>query len=182
MNLMKLMNLGKLLSAGRSIFAGDRKQYQVDKRFHLPDFNGQQNRYAAKPPAIVVLPDDPAARTRMLTSLKPSEEVVVPSAPVTAWTSQAAKSAKSAKPDRKGWSTRLNPFRAKPAPAPALTTPVTQSEFSLNAVKVVHNDLTDADVEVVPVSTRASKPAKAPQLPSGRRALEFLDQTLGKSK
>ncbi len=54
--------------------------------------------------------------------------------------------------------------------APALAKPV-QTEMSLQAVKVLHNDLTDADVEVVPVKSRT---LATPQLLATRQPLEFF--------
>ena len=60
----------------------------------------------------------------------------------------------AAKPARGGW---FNPFRP---PQPVATAPVVkavQPELSLDAVKVLHNDLTDADVEVVPLQSRTAK-------------------------
>jgi hypothetical protein len=56
------------------------------------------------------------------------------------------------------WTEKLNPFRAPTTVAPEMK-PAVQPEFSLDAVKVVHNDLTDADVEVVPMKSRSAAPA-----------------------
>jgi hypothetical protein len=75
------------------------------------------------------------------------------------------------------WAERLNPFRA-PAPAPAaqmVTLPV-QTELSLNAVKVLHNDLSDADVEVVPAKSRNNAPVESPRLLPTRGSLEFFGE------
>jgi hypothetical protein len=55
-----------------------------------------------------------------------------------------------------------------------------QPEFSLDAVKVVHNDLADADIEIVPVKSHAAAPA-VPVLPPARRAWEYLGESLLKS-
>jgi len=49
--------------------------------------------------------------------------------------------------------------RRKPAPAPKLSGAVIQAELSLDRVQVVRNDLSDADVEVVPAQV---KPLAAP--------------------
>jgi hypothetical protein len=86
----------------------------------------------------------------------------------------------AAKVARPGWTTRLNPFRA-PEPAPAQSPCAVQAELSLNAVKVVHNDLADADVEVVPVKARANAPVAAPTLPPARQAWEYLGENMLKS-
>jgi hypothetical protein len=54
------------------------------------------------------------------------------------------------------WTEKWNPFRSsapvKSAGHPGV--PAVQEELSLDAVKVLHNDLSDADVEVVPVKSR----------------------------
>jgi hypothetical protein len=75
-----------------------------------------------------------------------------------------------------GWTERFNPFRGPEPVAPALVKPV-QTELSLQAVKVLHNDLSDADVEVVPVKSRTLAPAAAPQLLAARQPLEFFAES-----
>jgi hypothetical protein len=50
----------------------------------------------------------------------------------------------------------------------------TQTELSLDSVKVVHNDLSDVDVEVVPIKSRAS----VPELPAPKKSWEFVGERL----
>ncbi|HEV2453603.1 MAG TPA: hypothetical protein VGY98_05045 [Verrucomicrobiae bacterium] len=50
----------------------------------------------------------------------------------------------------------------------------TQTELSLDAVKVVHNDLSDVDVEVVPIKSRAT----TPELPAPKKSWEFVGERL----
>jgi hypothetical protein len=50
----------------------------------------------------------------------------------------------------------------------------TQTELSLDSVKVVHNDLSDVDVEVVPIKSRAS----VPELPAPKNSWEFVGERL----
>lgn len=59
------------------------------------------------------------------------------------------------------WSARLNPLNpisrlCGPA-APAWPVTAVQTELSLDTVKVVHNDLRDAEVEVVPLKSRPAR-------------------------
>ena len=72
------------------------------------------------------------------------------------------------------WAGKLNPasiFRHIPGKsglkpldgaAGAQKTTVTQAELSLDTVKVVHNDLSDAEVAVVPMKSRSAPPEKQP--------------------
>ncbi|HTV42449.1 MAG TPA: hypothetical protein VMF08_17920 [Candidatus Sulfotelmatobacter sp.] len=50
----------------------------------------------------------------------------------------------------------------------------TQTELSLDTVRVVHNDLSDVDVEVVPIKSRAA----APELPAPKKSWEFVGERL----
>jgi hypothetical protein len=181
------MNLGKLLFAGRSLFGGNRQaEYRLDKHFYLPKFNEGRNRYAPKaaeekPPAVRLLPDEPKARVQASGGMQAATGRPMSPEPAKLDLAKLAKPAKPAKAARPGWTARLNPFRApEPAVAPAVRT-TRQGEFSLDAVKVMHNDLADADVEVVPVSSRAAVPA-APELPAARQAWEYLGENLLKSQ
>jgi hypothetical protein len=78
------------------------------------------------------------------------------------------------------WKDKLNPFRA---PEPVRLAPqagAVQVELSLEAVKVVHNDLSDADIEVVPVKSRTAAMPEPAMLPPARSAWEFLGERLVK--
>ena len=138
------MNLGKLLGAGKSFFGGKGSvSYRADKRVYLPKFGVAKNPFAPKP----VKPGGDEA----VASEKKSAPVAVKAAAKT----QTIYCAPSApKPTRAiGWADKLNPFRApQRAMEPMLN--VVQSELSLDAVKVLRNDLSDADVEIVPVKSR----------------------------
>jgi len=50
----------------------------------------------------------------------------------------------------------------------------TQTELSLDSVKVVHNDLSDVDVEVVPMKSRSN----VPELQPAKKSWEFLGERL----
>lgn len=126
------MNLGKLLGAGKSFFGGQGSiSYRAKKNVYLPKFNPGKNPFAPK----VEVP------TEML--IAEVKKISAPAAPCP--------------PRASNWTDKLNPFRA-PAPIESPVT-VEQVEFSLNAVKVLHNDLSDAEVEIVPVKSRTMTPA-----------------------
>ena len=142
------MNLGKLLGAGNSFFGGrGTVSYRENKRVYLPKFNGEKNPFSPKAAEPAAAATPPAVKR----TVRP-----VP-----------AKSAGLA-----GWTEKLNPFRA-PAPAPLPVRSVVQTELSLDAVKVIHNDLADADIEIVPARSRTV--SEAPVLsPVRSNGLEFM--------
>lgn len=154
---------------GRSIFGGDPAvQYRLNKRACLPRFNDGKNPYL--PPNA---PAAPAAAAETPAAV-PAQKAPPPYAfkprlsPQLA--ARVAVGAPKPKPARSGWAMRLNLFHSPEPPAPS---PVMQEELSLNAVKVMHNDLADADVEVVPVNSHASAPVAPVILPPARRAWDF---------
>jgi hypothetical protein len=157
------MNLGKLLGAGRSFFGGSVVvSYREDKRVYLPKFNSLKNPFEPKSAgeATTVALPNPA------TAVRPVAAPQVSPAKLPVFTAP--------KPARAGnWADRFNPFRGPEPVAPELVKPV-QTELSLQAVKVLHNDLSDADVEVVPVKSRTMAAVPAPQLLATRQPLEFF--------
>jgi len=155
------MNLGKLLGAGKTFFGGCATvAYRQNKHVYLPKFNAEKNPFTPKPPA-----EEPAA---------PKVETKA-AAPVIART-QKVSAQPAARPARAGWTARLNPFRAPEPLSPPMPNAV-QPELSLDAVKVVHNDLADADIEIVPVKSRAA-PVAPPVFPATREAWEGLGESL----
>ena len=161
------MNLGKLLGAGKSFFGGGGNiAYREDKKFNLPKFNADRNPFAPKSADAT-----PAA----------APEVKKVFAPVLAKTQRipvfAAQPPKPAGPTRAAsWKDKLNPFRAPSPVAPPAN--AVQVELSLESVKVVHNDLADADIEIVPVKSRTMARLEVPMLPPARQAWEFMGERL----
>ena len=156
------MNLGKLLGAGKSFISGRKSAaYRTDKRVYLPQFVSPKNPFAT-----------PASSGARIESPKPAAAPVSPikkAAPLTwAKTEKMPILAAPAAPVRgASWAGKLNPvslFRSAPAPAGNRPAPV-QAELSLEKVRVVHNDLTDADVEVVPLKSRPA-PALLDPMPA----------------
>ncbi len=164
------MNLGNLLGAGKSFFGGGGKVVDhTDKNFYLPKFNAEKNPFAPKP-----VESSPA----------PAPEVKKVSATLSAKTQKipvfAAQQPRPVRPVRAtNWADKLNPFRAS-QPTRLAPQNATQVELSLEAVKVVHNDLADADIEVVPVKSRTAAASEQAVLPPARSAWEFLGERLVK--
>jgi len=168
------MNLGKLLGAGKSFFGGGVKvAYREDKKFNLPKFNTDRNPFALKPAAPV-----PAAAPEMKRISVPvaakTQKIPVFAAPTT----KVLPPPKVARPTRAvNWTDKLNPFRA-PEPVRLAPQSATQVELSLEAVKVIHNDLADGDIEVVPVKSRTVAQPETPMLPPARASWEFLGERI----
>jgi hypothetical protein len=160
-----IMNLGKLLGAGKSFFGGGKaKAYRENKGVYLPKFNAEKNPFAPKPANIAA---------------DAGESKATPSStPVATAKATAFPSAAPARPVRAAsWKDKLNPFRA-PEPAAPLMVGAVQTELSLDAVKVIRNDLSDADIEVVPVKSQTVSAAEPPILPPSRRSWNSLTERL----
>jgi hypothetical protein len=152
------MNLGKLLGAGKSfVSGGNAAAYRTDKRVYLPQFVSPKNPFAhpAVVPTQAELPKPPVENSSVPVKKITPSWVKTQKMPVLAVQGATAR--------KTTWVSKLNPvsiFRAAP-PMANDATPV-QVELSLEKVKVVHNDLTDAEVEVVPMKSRpAREPAAA---------------------
>jgi hypothetical protein len=161
------MNLGKLLGAGKSIIGGGKPvAYRTDKRFYLPQFISPKNPFA-NPVTTATradCPDTPEpvsagpVKQRAVPTWAKTQKMVVPMPAAT-----PAGSARAAT-----WVSKFNPvsiFREATASPNKIATPV-QVELSLEKVKVVHNDLTDADVEIVPMKSRPGRESTAETQPA----------------
>ena len=155
------MNLGKLLGSGKSFLGGGGQvKYRENKRNYLPKFNAEKNPFVPKPAEAA-----PAPAAEAKKPANPAPPVAFTPAP---------------RPTRAlSWADKLNPFRT-PEPVRPASMNAVQVELSLEAVKVVHNDLADADIEVVPVKSRTVAQPEAPMLPPARKAWEFLGDRMAK--
>lgn len=146
------MSLLRLLTAGKSLVGldNDGRRYRPTDPRSMPRFGAKKNpfRSKAKP--------------------KQAGEATVKSAPEPARTPSAsiAKNVESRSAASQGWfgglKARLSSWFAprkrqtKPALPPFTKSPL-QGELSLNSVKVVRNDLSDMDLEIVPARPERSK-------------------------
>jgi hypothetical protein len=73
----------------------------------------------------------------------------------------------------------LNPasFWSSPALVDPKTQSAVQAELSLDTVKVIHNDLSDADVEVVPIKSHPAA-SEIPTLSPAKKSWEILGEQL----
>jgi hypothetical protein len=166
------MNLGKLLGAGKSIISGEKPAaYREDKRFYLPQFVSPKNPFVS-PASAPELPKAPVPEI-----IGPAKK---PAPPLVKTAKMPADMAPGATARATTWVSKLNPaalFGAAPAAATKSMTPV-QVELSLEKVKVVHNDLTDADVEVVPMKSRPARELPTP--PTAKKSWADLGERIMK--
>jgi hypothetical protein len=152
------MKLGKLLAAGKSIMnAHAGISYRASKQIYLPKFGPAKNPFKSE------------AETA-----KPAAEIAAPAKKEFAVKTQKLPTVSTPREAKTNWTNKLNPisiFRAAPA---GNARPVVQAELSLDSVKVVHNDLSDVDVEVVPLKSRLP----ASDLKPPKKSWEFLSERL----
>jgi len=159
------MNLAKLLAAGKSIINGRQAvSYRANKNVYLPKFGSPRT---CENPAPAQSGAGPTSVQRAAAPVAAKTQKIPPWPPAPAPTRATT------------WTSKLNPisrWRESQA-APEEPRPAVQSELSLDSVKVVHNDLSDAEVEVVPIKSRAAEPPM-PALAPPERAWEFLAERM----
>ena len=168
------MKLGKLLAAGKSLVSGrGAVAYRESKQAYLPKFVSPKNPFTT--PAQGESPKPPL------------ENPVAPmgKASTPAWAKTQKIPAISSTPKSLAtWTTKLNPMtmlRGSQEEVKSFSRPVMQAELSLDSVKVVHNDLTDADVEIVPMKSRPARNFDAPDLQPAKKSWEILGERLLKA-
>src|SRR5690242_10449256 len=152
------MNLAKLLMAGKSIINGrEAVAYRANKHVYLPKF-GATPATTRPATAAETAESGPDTEPAKATPAAAKTQKLPPWSPAPASASASARSS--------SWTSRLNPLSRwrEAQAAPENPRPPVQSELSLDSVKVVHNDLSDADVEVVPIKSRAAAEAAVPML------------------
>ncbi|MEJ0091529.1 MAG: hypothetical protein WDM80_17510 [Limisphaerales bacterium] len=170
------MNLGKLLGAGKSFISGRKSAaYRANRRVYLPQFVSPKNPFVNTGAAAT---QDELPKSEPQASLPPDKKSASPWAKAQKMPEVAAPQGATARATT--WVSKLNPvsmFRNSSSPVDKIIPPV-QVELSLEKIKVVHNDLSDADVEVVPMKSRParlapdSKPAKKSWEDLGERILK----------
>ena len=156
------MAAGKSLVSGRGVMA-----YRESKQAYLPKFGSPKNPFVT--PAQVESP-----RAPLENQIAPMGKV---SAPTLAKTQKMP--AVSGTPQSLAtWTTKLNPMTMLRGSQEEKTfsRPIVQAELSLDSVKVVHNDLTDADVEIIPMKSRPQKIVA--DLPPAKKSWEILGERL----
>ncbi len=171
------MSLVQLLVVGKSICNVEDHQspYRMLRQHLLPKFGGDEDGEVGQ--ARAVMPNDGAigavgervgnisATIQLGEARSQATEVAAPAAPVVPVVPvvpAAEVRETSAVRPRERWMWGRNPFayKGKPKKGPDAV----QGELSLDAIKVIRNDLNDADLEIVPARA-APAPAPAPPRP-----------------
>jgi hypothetical protein len=166
------MNLGKLLVAGKSVINGCAEvSYRANRHVYLPKFGLAQNPFKSPEEAEPVKPAKPVVETIAAPIKKTVTPVAAKTQKIPPWPRPARATS---------WASKLNPisiWRGSVPEAPSAPCPV-QSELSLDSVKVVHNDLSDADVAVVPIKSRTADKTAVPVLPPPEKSWEYLAERM----
>ena len=174
------MKLGKLLAAGKSIMSGRTDiSYRSSKQIYLPKFGPAKNPF--KPEAV-----QPAEEVAADPAIPQPTRAAAPADNIAAMAKKTPAVPEAKQKKNTNWERKFNLVSIFQAAMPKRVVNssggdaktrdkvATQPELSLDSVKVVHNDLSDADVEVVPMKSRAGAPG--PQLE--KKALEFWGERL----
>ena len=178
------MKLGTLLAAGKSLMKGHVEvSYRENRQVYLPKFGPAKKPFKSETPQSSAETDGPApvAPPAMPRPTRADQEIVAASAMEQSSSVAQGLSSVRAMAEKKktNWAGKLNPaliFRRATATGGEKPSDkaVTQTELSLDSVKVVHNDLSDVDVEIVPMKSR-SGPA---ELQPAKKSWEFLGERL----
>lgn len=156
------MSMGRLLAAGRSLIGAQdtSSRYRLDKRARLPKFVSPKNPFASGTTSSLVTPPTPIQA--IMSPTEPVSRACEPAANSMPVIPPATSSLRRAVRRLQEWCVEANPLPRLAGPArSAFTQPARppmaaiQGELSLDTVKVVRNDLSDTDLEIVPV-----KPAR----------------------
>jgi hypothetical protein len=182
------MKLGKLLAAGTSIMKGQGDvSYRSSKQIYLPKFVSPKNPFQSQIEQPVAEASSQAGSQLETDAPRPTRlappEVPV-AAPIKTVATKTQKIPVFSKISEKksSWADKLSPksiFKAVAQPNPGTADKMqkpaeTQTELSLDSVRVVHNDLSDVDVEVVPMKSRSATPEKKP----AKKSWEVLGERL----
>jgi hypothetical protein len=177
------MSLVRLLKTGKSLtdLRDSTSRYQMRQKLRLPKFGSQKNPFGPAEPGAASTPIEGIADT-VPWVMSPAEKAAarmkhtmrLPTLPATARAKKASPAVSAPLP-RDGigswlgrWLTKLVPSAWRPdgrtiarRPASGRTRTPVQGELSLNRIRVMRNDLNDADVEVV-AAKAAAKPRSRP--------------------
>lgn len=164
------MSLLRLLTTGKSLVGvkDTESRYRVTGERLLPQFGSAKNPFSSPGKSEPALPAAGPAATQVGNGVSAGgafRSASVERAPVVPRGALRSKAAALLS----GWKSRIGGLLPRPRAAavkpaiPRFTKPAVQGELSLDKIKVVRNDLSDADLEVVPAKAPAT-PAVEPDL------------------
>jgi hypothetical protein len=186
------MSLLRLLTAGKSLVGlqAPSSRYQLSERNRLPKFGSARNPFAAPSPApeeTVQTSSDasPKPQRYQMSSaefaaarLKETKKLPASAFAETKRTSAQPASETGGRTPDGHWTDKINPLvwfsRRRPqqrSAIPKFSKLAVQGELSLDKVKVVRNDLSEADVEII-TAREASK--LKPEPPPADETMELL--------
>jgi hypothetical protein len=180
------MNQLRLLMTGKSLvgLTQSESHYRVTRARFLPQFGPARNSSSpqegaapapmnARPrdPRAGALPQESANLTREATRVPAGDSAVAVPRPPTGLTTMPKSGTRSwATGLWVTWADKLRAMFSRPVANPAkvaypakIKLPV-QGELSLDRIKVVRNDLSDADLEIVPLKSPTARPGATPVL------------------
>lgn len=163
------MSLGKLLTAGKSLVGGQEatSRYRMHEHLRLPKFISPRNPFATEASAA-----DAARQEAEVESKRPVRVASTPPVPTDAAPGRAVRRESSGDASWRlsQWWGRVNPFSRVTSPArqveplnPCFSKGSVQGELHLDQVRVVRNDLSDADLEIVPARKSPAPDKCSPQ-------------------
>jgi len=185
------MSLVRLLKAGKSLtdLKNSTNRYCMRSRFLLPKFGSTKNPFSAPVPVEAIqaacegvpvlerYQKSPAelSAARLKKTAKLPDTVMPETGPLQPVPANLPKRKGNWRAALVRWTQKLNPFGGLPKRTPETQPPTcrpgrppVQAELTLDTIKVLRNDLSDADVEIVPATPPAvTKPE--PARPKGRR-------------
>jgi hypothetical protein len=177
------MSLGKLLTSGKCLvgLSDNEGRYEMRSKNLLPKFGSAKNPFTnAKPQALAAeverrLPTESRALNSAETEAMKLKETKLLPAVTEIKTIPAVTTGVAMKPNIGSWLGKLlrkaNPMswrgdrKSEKTLSQPDKTPI-QTELSLEKIKVVRNDLTDADLEVVPVKISVKPKPEPPAQPA----------------
>jgi hypothetical protein len=146
------MSLVRLLSAGKSLIGfNESGRYRVTRQRLLPQFGSVSNPFRSSAEGGIPTPTAPAPPAAAVAPTGTAETKSQPRRGLGAWVGHLL--------------ARLERPQIRTAPAIAGSRPAVQGELSLDTVRVLRNDLSEADLEVVPARrpTLRTKPVRVPK-------------------
>lgn len=164
------MSLGRLLTAGKSLVGGQEvtSRYRMHEHLRLPKFISPRNPFATEAGAAKA-----ASHEAEVESKRPVRVASAPPASTDAPPERAVHRESPGGANRRlsQWWDRVNPFsRAASATQrvealnPCFSKGSVQGELHLDRVRVVRNDLCDADLEIVPAKKSPAPDKRAPSV------------------